>query len=407
MTARSDRLITLFGGGGFVGRYVAQALFKAGARVRIAEREPRDAFYLRPLTGLGMIQFLRADIGRPGEAAAAVAGADAVINLVGILKGNFHGIHVVGARNVAEAAAAAGARVRIAGREPRRAFFLRPLTGLGMIQFLRVDIRDPAETAAAVAGADAVINLVGILKGNFQGVHVEGAHNVAAAAAAAGARALVHVSAIGADPDSPSYYGRTKGEGELAVREAFGGATIVRPSIVFGPEDNFVNRFARLAQLLPVIPVIRGSWKLQPVYAADLGKAIAQAALDPASHAGRTYELVGPQIVSMREVNQWLCQATGRGSKPVVEIPDTIGRLMARMLGWAPGAPITWDQWLMLQKDNVASGALPGFEAFGISPAPLAAVAGSWLTLYRRHGRFARPVEADRVGIGTTGASSS
>ena len=324
MTVKTDRLVTLFGGGGFIGRYVAQALFKAGARVRIAEREPRSAFFLRPLTGLGMIQFLRADI------------------------------------------------------------------------------RDPGQTAAAVAGADAVINLVGILKGNFHGVHVEGARNVAASAAAAGAHSLVHVSAIGADPDSPSYYGRTKGEGEQAVRDAFAGATIVRPSIVFGAEDNFVNRFARLAQLLPVIPVIRGTWKLQPVYAADLGKAIAQAALDPASHAGRTYELGGPQVISMREVNQWICQATGRASRPIVEFPDAVGRLMARLLGWAPGAPITWDQWLMLQRDNVASAALPGFEAFGIDPAPLAGVAENWLTIYRRHGRWARPGHAGKGAMGAT-----
>src|SRR5687768_17462510 len=312
MTVKTERLVTLFGGGGFVGRYVAQALFKAGTRVRIAEREPRRAFFLRPLTGLGMIQLVRADIARPADVAAAVAGADAVINLVGILKGNFHAVHVDGARNVAEAAAAAGAR------------------------------------------------------------------------------SLAHVSALGADPESPSSYGRTKGEGEMAVRGAFPGAAILRPSIVFGPEDQFVNRFAGMARLLPFIPVIRGRWKLQPVYAADLGKAIAQAALDPAAHAGRTYELVGPQIISMREVNQWLCEATGRGSKPVVEIPDAIGRLMARLLGWAPGAPITWDQWLMLQKDNVASGALPGFEAFGINPAPLAGVAEGWLAVYRRHGRWAR-----------------
>ena len=329
MTVKTDRLVTLFGGGGFIGRYVAQALFKAGARVRFAEREPR------------------------------------------------------------------------------RAYFLKPLGGLGQSQFQRADIRHADDVAAAVAGADAVINLVGVLSGSFHTVHVDGARNVAAAARAAGVNALVHLSAIGADPESPSDYGRTKGEGERAVREAFPAATIVRPSIVFGPEDQFVNRFAGLARLLPVVPVLRGAWKLQPVYAADLGKAVAMAALDPVPHAGKTYELAGPQTVSMREFNEWICRATGRASKTLVDIPDPIGRLMARFFGWAPGAPITWDQWLMLQKDNVASGEHPGFEAFGISPAPLAAVAGSWLTLYRRHGRFARPVEADRVGIGTTGASSS
>jgi len=313
MTAKTDRLVTLFGGGGFIGRYVAQALFGAGARVRIAEREPRRAFSLRPLGGLGQIQFLRADVTRAGD------------------------------------------------------------------------------VAAAVAGAEAAINLVGILKGNFQAVHVEGAGNVAQAAAAAGTRALVHVSAIGADPESESAYGRSKGEGELAVRAAFPSATIVRPSIAFGAEDNFVNRFAGIARLLPVVPVIRAGWKLQPVHAADLGRAIARAALDPAAHAGRTYELGGPQAITMGEINAWLCQATGHGAKARLEIPDPIGRLIARLFGWAPGAPLTWDQWLMLQRDNVASGEYPGFEAFAINPAPLAAVAEGWLPVYRRHGRWAKP----------------
>ncbi len=311
MTVKTDRLITLFGGGGFVGRYVAQALFKAGARVTIAEREPRRAFFLKPLCGLGQIQFVRADIADRGAVAAAVHGADAAVNLVGILKGNFHAVHVEGARNVAEAAAAAGVP------------------------------------------------------------------------------ALVHVSAIGADPDSASAYGRSKGEGEEAVRAAFPNAAIVRPSIAFGAEDHFVNKFARMAQLLPVLPVIRGSWRLQPVHAADLGKAIALAALAPALHAGNIYELGGPQVLTMAELNRWICAATGR-NRPVVEIPDAVGRLMARM-GWLPGAPITWDQWLMLQRDNVAAEGARGFEAFAIRPAPLAAVAEPWLAPYRRHGRFARP----------------
>jgi NADH dehydrogenase len=310
MTVKTDRLVTLFGGGGFVGRYVAQALFRAGARIRIADREPKRAYFLKPLCGLGQIQFVRADITDRGQAAAAAEGADAVVNLVGILKGAFDRIHVQGARNVAEAAAAAGVP------------------------------------------------------------------------------ALVHVSAIGADPDAASAYGRSKGEGEAAVRAAFPGATIVRPSIVFGLEDDFVNRFARMAQLLPFLPVIRGSWKVQPVYAADLGRAIAAAALDPGAHAGRTYELGGPQVLTMHALNQWICRETGR-NRPLVDIPDAVSGLLARLAGWLPGAPITRDQWLMMERDNVASG--PGFEAFGIRPTPLAAISEEWLTLYRRHGRFARP----------------
>jgi uncharacterized protein YbjT (DUF2867 family) len=308
MTVKTNRLITLFGGGGFIGRYVAQTLFKAGARVRVAEREPRRAFFLKPLCGLGQIQFVGADVGDAGAVAAAVHGADAVVNLAGILKGDFHRVHVEGARNIARAASAAGVP------------------------------------------------------------------------------ALVHVSAIGADPDSESAYGRSKGEGEAAAREAFPNVAIIRPSIAFGAEDRFLNRFARMAQILPVVPVIRGSWRLQPVHAADLGKAIAQAALDPPPFAGGTFELGGPQITTMAELNRWIVQATRR-NRPLVEIPDPVARLIARLGGWLPGAPISWDQWLMLRKDNVATG--PGFEAFGIRPVPLAAVAEAWLTLYRRQGRFA------------------
>lgn len=312
MSVKTDRLVTLFGGGGFIGRYVAQALLAAGARVRIAERDPKGAFFLKPLGGLGQFQLASADV------------------------------------------------------------------------------RDPRAVAVAVAGADAVINLVGLLDGPMHAVHVDGARNIAEAASAAGARSLVHLSAIGADPQSASVYGATKGEGEAAVRAAFPAATIVRPSIVFGAEDNFVNRFASMARWLPVMPVMRGGWKLQPVHATDLGKAIAAAALDPRAHAGKTYELAGPQVMTMRELNAWISEATGR-NRPMADIPDAIGGAMATALGWLPGAPITRDQWLMMQEDNVASGTLPGFEAFGIRPAPLAAVAENWLAPYRNHGRFAAP----------------
>jgi NADH dehydrogenase len=310
MVAKTDRLVTLFGGGGFLGRYTVQALHRAGARVRIAERDPR------------------------------------------------------------------------------RAYFLKPLGALGQTQFVAVDIGDPEQVRRAVAGSEAVVNLVGILKGDFQAIHVEGARNIAEAAAAEGASAFVHISAIGADPEAESDYGRSKGEGEAAVRGAFPLATILRPSILFGQEDAFINRFARLARIAPVLPVIRSGTRFQPVYVADVGRAVASAALEPGRHAGRTYELGGPQILTMSELVDWVCEATGR-RRTLIEIPDIASKWLARLLGWAPGAPITWDQWLMLQSDNIVSPGSRGLEAFGINKTPLIAVAEGWLTAYRRHGRFA------------------
>ncbi|HEX8064365.1 MAG TPA: complex I NDUFA9 subunit family protein [Allosphingosinicella sp.] len=309
MDAR-DRVVTLFGGGGFLGRYTAQALFRTGARVRVAQRHPR------------------------------------------------------------------------------RANFLHPLAAVGQLQVLAVDIRDRGAVRAAVRGSDCVVNLVGILKGDFEAIHVAGARNVAEAAAEAGAGSLVHVSAIGADPDSESAYGRSKGEGEAAVRAAFPDATILRPSILFGREDNFINRFAGMARLAPVLPVLSGATRFQPVYAADVGRAVTAAALHPRGHGGRTYELGGPQVLTMRELMEWVCETTGRG-RPLVDIPDPVGRLIARATGWLPGAPITWDQWLMLRRDNVVSPGAEGLEAFGLPKTPLAAVSEGWLTSYRRHGRFA------------------
>ena len=305
-----DDLVTLFGGGGFLGRYVAQELLRMGARVRVAERDPSDAFFLKPLGGLGQTQFVAADL------------------------------------------------------------------------------RKPESVARAVAGATAVVNLVGLLKGDFEGLHVTGARHTAAAARDAGARAFVQVSAIGADPAAASGYGRTKGMGEEAVRAAFPGATIVRPSILFGPEDHFVNRFAQMIMLAPVVPVVRAPARFQPAWVSDAARAIALAALDPGQHGGRTYELGGPQILSMGELNAWIAQAIGRTKVRLPALPDTLARLIARAGGWLPGAPLTWDQWLMLQRDNVVAPGAEGFAAFGIEPTPLAAVAPRWLVRFRRHGRF-------------------
>jgi len=271
--------------------------------------------------------------------------------------------------------------------------FLKPLAGLGQTQFVYADVTKPETVQRAVQGATIVINLVGILKGRFDAVHVNGARNVAEAASAIGAKALVQLSAIGADPASASAYGRSKGEGETAVRAAFPSATIVRPSILFGPEDNFVNRFAGMLMRSPVVPVVRGDAKFQPVWVVDVARAVALAALDPSAFGGKTFELGGPQVLTMAALNRWIAGAIGHTPR-LAAVPDGIAGLMASLAGWLPGAPITKDQWLMLQHDNVVAPGAVGFDAFGIEPAPLAAVAPKWLVRYRRHGRFSLSASA-------------
>jgi NADH dehydrogenase len=300
------RIITVFGGGGFIGRYVCEALFKSGVRIRVAQRNPRDAFFLQPLAAVGQLDLVKADFTRPATIEAAVENAWGVINLVGAFAGNLDAVH---------------------GQTPGRA----------------------AELASAT-----------------------------------GASSFVHVSAIGVDPESPSTYARTKAEGEQAVRAAFPGAVVVRPSVVFGPEDQFTNRFAGLARL-PVLPVLGGRTRFQPIYVRDLGQAIARAALEPERYAGQTFELGGPDVLTMHQLNAAIAEAAGQ--KPaIVDLPDFVGNAMSH-LGFLPGAPITRDQWLMLQRDNVASG--PGLEAFGVEPTPLAAVAPEWLGRFHQGGRFA------------------
>ncbi|MEG3092376.1 complex I NDUFA9 subunit family protein [Sphingomonas sp. PB1R3] len=305
----TNKLVTLIGGGGFLGRYVARELMRDGTRVRIAQRDPRQAYFLRTQGGLGQTQFVAADIARPDTVARAVEGADAVVNLVGVMGGNMERIHVDGARAVAEAAARAGAR------------------------------------------------------------------------------ALVHVSAIGADAHGAAAYARSKGQGEDAVRQAFPGATILRPSIVFGREDQFVNRFAGMVSA-PVVPILRAGVKFQPVFAGDVGEAVATALRDPESHGHKTYELGGPDVISMGELVRWIAQTLGR--KPTfLEMPDFAGALLARL----PGSPISQDQWLMLQQDNVVAAGAPGLAELGITGAPLATVAPEYLIRFRKAGRFGRRAE--------------
>jgi NADH dehydrogenase len=301
-------LVTVFGGGGFIGRYVCEALIKAGVRLRVAERHPRNAYFLQPLGQMGQIALVQADLERP------------------------------------------------------------------------------ATIDRAVDGAAAVVNLVGVFKGDLQAIHVDGAGHAAAAARDAGASSFVQVSAIGADPHSASEYGRTKGLGEAAVRAAFAAATIIRPSVVFGAEDDFSNRFAAMAKL-PLAPVIAPNVRFQPVYVRDLGAAIAAAALDPQRFGGHDYDIAGPEVLTMRDLNRQVAAMAGL-SPAVVEVPDFVAGIIAKF-GFLPGAPLSSDQWAMLQQDNVAAEQASGLEAFGIVPTALGAVAPEWLGRFVKGGRFA------------------
>jgi NADH dehydrogenase len=289
-------------------------------------------------------------------------------------------------RYVCEFLARSGARIRVASRNPRNSYFLQPLAQIGRFGLVKADIRKPDEVVRALDGATAAVNLCGVFGRQMEVVHVEGARNIAEGARKAGVGALAHVSAIGADPQSESNYGRTKGEGELAVRKAFKAATILRPSLAFGPEDKLTNRFAAMGEWSSV-PVLAGQRKFQPVYVRDLAQAVARAALDPGTHGGKTYEIGGPQVMTMVELHKAIFELSGQDAD-VVELPDWMGSLMAAF-GFLPGAPLTRDQWLMLKRDNVVAKGAPGLEAFGIDPAPLGAVGYEWLGRYRKGGKFA------------------
>jgi uncharacterized protein YbjT (DUF2867 family) len=319
--------------------------------------------------------------GAAGYARASGLVMDGLVTLIG--GGGFVG------RYVAQALMRSGLRIRVAQRDPRQSFFLKPLGGLGQSQFIAADVTKPDSIRRAVEGVSAVVNLAGTFGPAMAGVQADGAGVVAEAAAAAGADALVHLSAIGADTSSPSLYGRSKGEGEAAVRDAFPAAAILRPSTVFGREDQFVNRFARMIEVAPVVPVLRAGARFQPVFVGDVAEAV-QAAVT--RRIGGTFELGGPDVLSMRELLHWIADATGRRAR-FLELPDMVGSLLASA-GFLPGAPITKDQWLMLQRDSVVSDGAQGLEALGVSPTPLAAVAPQWLVRYRRMGRFGRRSES-------------
>jgi uncharacterized protein YbjT (DUF2867 family) len=280
--------------------------------------------------------------------------------------------------------------VRVAGRDATRARALQTMGRVGQVAPLAADVTDEAGVARAVEGAALVVNCVGILHGPFEAVQAEGPARLGRLAAAAGVAQLVHLSAIGADAASESRYARSKAAGEAGLRAHFPGAVILRPSIVFGPEDAFFNRFAQMAMLLPFMPVICGDTRFQPVYVGDVADA-AMAALARPEAAGNTYELGGPRVWSFRELLAFILKETGR-RRPLVEMPMGLVRLQARLGELLPNPPITRDQLILLQRDNVVAPGALTLADLGITAQPVEALVPAYLARFRPGGnRRVRP----------------
>jgi len=313
----------------------------------------------------------------------------------------FGGSGFVGGQ-VVRALARRGWRVRIASRRPDRAYDLMTQGDVGQIVAVRCDATQPEDVAAALRGADVAINLIGVLyqsgKATFQAEHVDTARIIAEAAAAAGVDRLVQMSALGADPESASDYARTKAEAEMAVRAVKPDAVVIRPSVVFGQGDDFLNRFARMAQFSPALPLIGGGQtKFQPVHVGDVAEAVARAAVSPAA-AGRTFELGGPAVMTFEDVLKLVLRETYR-RRLLLPLPFAVAKMIGGLaqLTAIVGIPpmLTRDQVVLLESDNVVSPNAEGLAELGIQPTGVEAVAESYLWRYRRGGQFApAPVAA-------------
>jgi uncharacterized protein YbjT (DUF2867 family) len=315
-------LVAVFGGSGFLGRYVVRALGEAGFRIRVGVRRPNLGNYLVPMGRVGQIQLVKANITNAEQVQSVISGADAVINLVGIL--------------------------RQSGRQ----------------RFARIHRDAPAELAKAAMNA--------------------------------GASAFVHVSALGASQNSPSLYARTKAEGELRVREAFPAATIFRPSLLFGPEDNFFNRFAGMTRFSPFLPLIGGGkTRFQPVHVGDAAAAIQTAVADAASARGRTYELCGPTVYTFRELMEFILRESCR-ERVLLPIPFGIASFGASIANLSPWPPITPDQVKLLKSDNVMTKGALGLGDLGIEPDSVEAVVPTYLWRFRPQGQF-QPAISERA----------
>ena len=301
-------------------------------------------------------------------------------------------------RHIVRALAKRGYRIRAASRRPDLATHLQPLGTPGQIMPVQANVRYPASLAAVSDGASVVINLTGILYGSgaqsFDAIHVFGAEAAARAAKAAGARLFIQMSAIGADANSGSEYARSKAEGEARARTYFPDAAILRPSIVFGPEDDFFNRFAAMARFAPALPLVGGGvTRFQPVFVGDVAKAVTRL-VDGAAAGGRVYELGGPGIMTFKELLEFTLATVGR-KRLLVPLPWSVARMMSIVLGLLPKPLLTADQVELLKSDNVVSEAaiaegrtLPGL---GIEPRGIEAIVPAYLYRYRKAGQFSAP----------------
>ena len=301
--------------------------------------------------------------------------ADKLVVLIG--GSGFLGTHV------AQELLRRGARLRVAARHPERAIRLRPLANLGQIQFARCNAKDRRSLEAVLQGADAAVYLVGTWGGDQYELQAEGAGAAASIAAAQGASAFVYISAIGAEVDSESSYAATKAEGERRVLAAFPKATVLRPSILFGEDDAFLNMFAGLIARVPALPVFGSEARLQPLFVDDAAEAIANALAEPAKHGGKTFEIAGPEALTMRQLHERIAAAQGR-KRAFLGVPGRAANSAAS----GSGTPMTSDQWMLLKHGNVPSGELPGLKALGVNPRPLGLFLDRWMTRYRKHGRF-------------------
>lgn len=284
---------------------------------------------------------------------------------------------------VAQSLLARGARVRLASRAPNKAQDLKPLANLGQLQLMPCDITREEHVAAALEGASHVVNLVGAFDGDLVTLMGEAPGTMARLAATSGVRAFVQISAIGAAAESSTAYARGKALGEERVLAAFPKATVLRPSIVFGKDDNFLNLFGGMIEMLPVLPVFGPEAKLQLVYVDDVAEAVAVALERPELHGGHTYELGGPEQLSMLQIHERIAAAQGR-KRTFLSVSDGLSAAFAAL----PGTPMSRDQWTLLKPGSTVAPGARGFAELGIEPKPLGLFLDKWMLRYRKHGRF-------------------